>query len=71
MTPYDAWVTQNPQLGETLQTYFNTNKYLLTNTTFSATCEQQMRVGAIMEKGKTLTVLSALKAFAHIGELVV
>ena len=68
MNPYDDWAKANPKLAETLNNYFEAHKHLLTDQTLAAVCEHQMRIGSIMEKGKILTILSALKAFADTCE---
>ncbi len=64
MNPYDDWAKANPALEKTLDNYFDTHKHLLTTQALIAMCEHKMRIGSIMEKGKVLTILSALQAFA-------
>ncbi|MBR6034763.1 MAG: hypothetical protein IKP39_01745 [Paludibacteraceae bacterium] len=67
MHPYEIWLKQNPQIAETITRYYTTHKHLLDNTPFRTECERMMRIGSMMEKGKVLTVLSALKAFSDTG----
>ncbi|MBR2166510.1 MAG: hypothetical protein IJ915_08245 [Paludibacteraceae bacterium] len=68
MHPYDTWIQQNPQLLRTLQAYYTNHRHLLQDTPFADVCEEKMRIGSVMEKGKVLTILSALQAFADNGE---
>ena len=64
MHPYDDWVKANPSLLEALNAYYESHKHQMTDPTLAATCAQKMHSGSIMEKGKVLTILSALKAFS-------
>ena len=68
MHPYEDWVKENPQITKTLDNYYIANKHFLQDETLIADCEEKMRIGSIMEKGKVLTILSALKAYADICE---
>lgn len=68
MHPYETWLKQNPQIADTIRHYYETHKHLLNGSLFRAQCEEKMRMGSMMEKGKVLTILSALQAFADNGE---
>lgn len=63
MHPYDDWVKANPAILERLNDYFTAHKHLLNGTTLATLCTDKMQRGSVVEKGKVLTVLSALKAF--------
>lgn len=63
MHPYETWLKENPRIAETITQYYETHKHLLDGTSYRAQCEEKMRIGSMMEKGKVLTILSALNAF--------
>ena len=65
MNPYDRWAKENPRILEQMETYYAEYKQLLTDKEIVSVCENKMQMGTIMEKCKVLTILSALKAFAH------
>ena len=65
MTPYDDWIKENPQILLSLEDYYHAHKSLITNSKWLSLCEEKMRMGSIMEKGKVLTVLCALRSFSH------
>lgn len=60
MNPYDYWCQENPKIEEHLQHYYQDHLQLITNYSWFSICEEKMRLGTIMEKGKVLTVQSAI-----------
>ena len=60
MNPYDWWAKQNPHILEQLRAYYDAHRDLITKYPWFKLCEEKMRIGAVMEKGKVLTVQSAL-----------
>jgi len=61
MTPYDDWIKENPQILTELYSYYSSHKHLLSNTALLTACEEKMRIGSIMDKGRVLTILSAIQ----------
>jgi asparagine synthase (glutamine-hydrolysing) len=60
MNPYDYWAQENPAILATMQSYYEEHRDLLVNHAWLTECEEKMRFGSVMEKGKVLTIQSAL-----------
>ena len=64
MNPYDYWAHEHPELTETMQRYHALHRHLIAHQTWSGPCEEKMQKGAVMEKGKVLTIESAMEHLA-------
>lgn len=65
MNPYDLWVQQNPHIMEAFADYYTRCMPLVQDDEQRRRCEHIFRQGSIMEKGKVLTILSALQHLFH------
>lgn len=60
MNPYDHWVKENPALTNQMQLFHDKYRQLISPYKWYKVCEEKMRWGSIMEKGKVLTIESAI-----------
>ena len=60
MNPYDFWVIENPAILEQIHLYYNKYCNLISQYSWFDICKEKMRIGTIMEKGKVLTIQSAI-----------
>lgn len=67
MNPYDDWLNEKPDILREINNYYSTHRHLLNGIAPLSTCDEIMRMSTMLEKGKVLTILSNIKAFADNG----
>ena len=60
MNPYDYWSEENPSIKAYMQDYYTRHSQLLSGYPWFHLCEEKMRIGSLIEKGKVLTIESAI-----------
>ncbi len=61
MNPYDYWAEQNPNIIRQMEAYHERYRHFINPYQWYKACEEKMRFGAVMEKGKVLTIESAIR----------
>ena len=61
MNPYDGWAEENPAILQTFDSYFQQYKHLLEPYGLLSMADREYRGGTVEDKGKVLTVLSAIR----------